>query len=197
MPFLGQPLIVRLLDRLKPLADELLITTNRPEAFAFLNLPLAPDILPGRGALGGLYTALHAAKGHQVAVVACDMPFINPVLLAAQRDLLLAAGADVVIPRSPHGLEPLHAVYRRQNCLPALSEALESGQQRVISWFPSVKVREMTPEEIAPYDPDFYAFRNVNTPKSFLQAEQLALALQQVEQKDQKTSGPASLQDEG
>ncbi len=62
LPFLGQPLIVRVIERLKLLADEILVTTNHPQAYQFLGLPLYPDQQPGRGALGGLYTALNAAS---------------------------------------------------------------------------------------------------------------------------------------
>jgi molybdopterin-guanine dinucleotide biosynthesis protein A len=73
IPILGQTLIERVLDRLSHLGDEILITTNNPECYRFLNLPLIADVLPGRGALGGLYSALNAARGPHVAVVACDM----------------------------------------------------------------------------------------------------------------------------
>ena len=55
--FLGRPLIQRVVERLAPIADELLVTTNQPEAYAFLKLPLLPDLQPGRGPLGGLHTA--------------------------------------------------------------------------------------------------------------------------------------------
>jgi molybdopterin-guanine dinucleotide biosynthesis protein A len=174
MPFLGRPLIAYQAGRLQDLAEELLVTTNQPADFAFLKVPLFVDLVPGMGALGGLYTALSAAQQPLVAVVACDMPFIQPTLLGAQRDLLLSEGADVVIPRSSLGLEPLHAVYRREICLPAVRMALEKGERRMVGWFSAVKVRVMEPAEIAVYDPDQRSFINVNTPDEFRQAEELA-----------------------
>src|SRR6185369_4678742 len=82
-PFLGRPLIQRLVERLSPIADEMIVTTNRPEEYRFLGLRLTPDLKPGRGALGGLYTALASASQPHVAVVACDMPFASPTLLEA------------------------------------------------------------------------------------------------------------------
>jgi 2-C-methyl-D-erythritol 4-phosphate cytidylyltransferase len=48
--FLGRPLIQRVVDRLSSIADEMIVTTNRPEEYAFLKLPLFPDLKPGRGA---------------------------------------------------------------------------------------------------------------------------------------------------
>ena len=178
MPFLGQPLIERVVRRLLGSADELLITTNHPEAFTSLNLPLVPDLIPGRGALGGLYTALAASRGAVVAVVACDMPFVRPDLLLAQRDLLLHEAVDVVVPWSPEGLEPLHAVYRRETCLPVVEAALQAGERKVISWYGAVKVREMSQQEVALIDPQFRSFININRPEEFQAAEKLARTLE-------------------
>jgi molybdopterin-guanine dinucleotide biosynthesis protein A len=158
--------------------EELLVTTNRPDDYSFLMLPLLPDRMPGLGAVGGLYTALSAAHGPVVAVVACDMPFVQPDLLLAQRDLLIKEMVDVVIPCSPEGLEPLHAVYRRESCLAAVEEALRAGERKMISWLGKVRARTMSPQEVAVIDPDYRSFINVNRPEEFAAAEALARALE-------------------
>lgn len=170
-PFLGRPLIERVVRRIDSVADEILITTNEPGAFDFLGIRQESDLRPGFGPLGGLYTGLAAASLPTVAVVACDMPFANAPLLVASAGILLQEDADVVIARSPEGYEPLHAVYRRSTCLPPIESALDSGQLRVISWFPKVRVRDLTHEELKRYDPEMIAFSNVNTPEEFAQAE--------------------------
>jgi molybdopterin-guanine dinucleotide biosynthesis protein A len=172
--FLGRPLIQRVVERLSPIADEVLVTTNRPEDYRFLGLPLFPDLRPGRGALGGLYTAIASAAQPVVAVAACDMPFASAALFEAASRLLVAEAADVVIAKSEEGYEPLHAVYRRATCLPAIEAALDADQWKVIAWFPQVKVRVLTPEEIRQHDPAGLAFWNVNTPEEFSKAEELA-----------------------
>lgn len=175
LPFLGRPLIQRVIERVSGIAGEVLVTTNQPDRYAFLGLRLAEDVLPGRGALGGLYTALSAASHRLVAVVACDMPFASPALLCAERDLLADPFFDAVVPRTEGGTEPFHAVYRREACLPAIQKALEAGKWRVDAWFQQARLRFLTPEESLPYDPDRRAFWNVNTPEEFHQAEALAL----------------------
>lgn len=171
VPFLGQPLVQRVLDRLCPLASEILITTNQPQAYAFLGERLQADLLPGRGALGGLYTALSCASLPYVAVVACDMPFANPDLLAAAQAILLHSGADLAIPRTPGGLEPFHAVYRRATCLPQVQAALHAGKRRVDAWFSEVKIHAIPPEAWQQIDPEGLAFWNINTPEELIQAE--------------------------
>jgi molybdopterin-guanine dinucleotide biosynthesis protein A len=172
--FLGRPLIQRVVERLAPIAEEVIVTTNAPEDYGFLGLRLVPDLWPGRGALGGLYTAIASASQPVVAVAACDMPFASAPLFEAARRLLVEEAADVVIARSDEGYEPMHAVYRRATCLPAIEAALDADQWKVIAWFPQAKVRILTSEEIERHDPSGLAFWNVNTPEEFLEAEKIA-----------------------
>ena len=172
--FLGRPLIQRVINRLSPIADEVIVTTNRPDDYSFIDLRLFPDLKPGRGALGGLYTAISSATYPTVAVVACDMPFANPMLIEAMSRLLVEQEADVVIPRSDDYYEPLHAVYRRDTCLPAIEAAIEEDKWKVIAWFPQVKVHTLSLDDIHKYDPSGLAFWNVNTPEEFAEAERIA-----------------------
>lgn len=180
-PFLGRPLIQRLIDRLSPLADEVIVTTNQAAEYGFLGLPLHPDIHPGRGALGGLHTALQAAASPSVAVVACDLPFASAALLAHARDVLMREEVDVVIPQSAQGLEPLHAVYRRTTCQPAIEAALAADEWKVIAWFPRVKVRILSPLECLPFDAHGLLFWNLNTPDEFIEAERRAREFDQLQ----------------
>ena len=183
-PFLGRPLIQRVIQRLAPIADEVIVTTNRPDDYSFLNVRLTPDLKPGRGALGGLYTAIASASNPMVAVVACDMPFASASLIEAATHILVQEEADVVIARvasraeragkTAEGYEPIHALYRRETCLPAIEAAIEADLWKVIAWFPQVKVRVLTPDEVKRYDPAGLAFWNVNTPEEFAEAERLA-----------------------
>lgn len=173
-PFLGQPLIQRVLERVTHLPDEVLVTTNRPDDFRFLSIRLVSDQMPGYGALGGLYTALSAASHPLVGVIACDMPFVNASLLAAQRDRLAESGNDAVVPQGKSGLEPFHAVYRRTACLPLIQSALEAGKRRVDSWFAQARITFISPEEVQIHDPQQMAFYNINTLEELLLAEQIA-----------------------
>jgi molybdopterin-guanine dinucleotide biosynthesis protein A len=174
LSFLGQPLVLRPLNRLVKLADEVLITSNQPENYRFLGLTTIPDLLRGFGALGGLYTALSAASHPYVAVVACDMPFASFELFAAELAMLRETGADAVIPHADAGAEPFHSVYRRETCLPYVRAALKAGKRRVDAWFSKVYIRYLEPAEILPYDPERLAFLNINTLEELKEAEGIA-----------------------
>ncbi|NMC12206.1 MAG: molybdenum cofactor guanylyltransferase [Chloroflexi bacterium] len=178
VPFLGETLIQRVISRLACIADEIIITSNHLEQYQFLGHRLVADIIPGRGALGGLYTALSAAAFPIVAVVACDMPFANPQLLLTGRNLLLSNDAyDAVIPNPPGGREPFHAVYRQQTCLPAIKSALDAGKWRADAWFDELNIRFLNAEEIQRDDPTGMAFWNVNTVEELNQAQERAKSL--------------------
>jgi molybdopterin-guanine dinucleotide biosynthesis protein A len=172
--FLGRPLIQRVIDRLSPIADELIVTTNRPAEYEFLNLRLIPDLKPGRGALGGLYTAIASATSPLVAVVACDMPFASQMFFEGALKLMVEEEADVVIAKTDEGYEPIHALYRRETCLPAIESAIDADQWKVISWFPQVKVRVLTSDEVKLFDPSGLCFWNLNTSEEFIEAEKRA-----------------------
>jgi molybdopterin-guanine dinucleotide biosynthesis protein A len=173
-PFLGRPLIQRVIERLAPIADEMIVTTNRPAEYGFLNLPLVSDLKPGRGALGGLYTAVASAKSEFVAVAACDMPFVSQSFFEGALKLMVEEEADVVIAKTEEGYEPFHALYRREVCLATIEAAIAADQWKVIAWFPQVKVKVLTPDEVRVFDPSGLCFWNLNTPEEFTQAEEMA-----------------------
>lgn len=172
-PFLGRPLIHRVIERLAQIADEMIVTTNRPADYAFLNQRLVADLKPGRGALGGLYTAVASASHPFVAVAACDMPFASQMFFESARRLMVEEEADVVIAKTDEGYEPLHALYRRETCLPAIEAAIDADQWKVIAWFPQVKVRVLSPDEVKAFDPSGLCFWNLNTPEEFAEAEKM------------------------
>lgn len=174
MPFLGRPLIERVIARLQPLADELFITANEPELFSFLGIPVYPDIQPGQGALGGMLTALRHARHPAVAVVACDMPFASPQLLQYQHQVMVGKKVDLVVPLTALGPESLHAVYQKMACLPAIETALATGKLKLSGWFEQVNIHRLAIDEWERFDPDHIIFTNLNTPDEFLKAEQYA-----------------------
>jgi len=174
MDFLGEPLIARVITRVSSLSDDIFIITKEPQEFNKLPVRIIKDVIPGKGAIGGLYTALVEAKYEFVAVVACDMPFVNMDLLKKAYEVLLECHADVAIPKTDEGYEPLHAVYRIQKCLPAIQNALATEKKRLVSWFPDVNVVEMKSNLIDQFDPEHTAFINVNTRDEYIRAIEIA-----------------------
>ena len=177
LPFLGIPLIKRLRDRFSDMGDELLVITNDFSGYQDLAVPLYKDIIPDRGALGGLYTALSISKNPLVGLIAADLPFASPALLTHLIEILLTSGAEAAIPSTERGLEPLHAVYRRDTSLPLVKKAIDQDLWRMNSWFDQAEILILTPEETRKVTSSKYTFLNLNTPEDFQKAEKLALSL--------------------
>ncbi|OGO17753.1 MAG: hypothetical protein A2Z14_06745 [Chloroflexi bacterium RBG_16_48_8] len=164
----GKPLIEHVLEQIEGLGDEILITTNDPEAFAYLGIRLESDPIPGAGSLAGLHTALKAAHNSHTLVLACDMPFVSRPLLDFMVEL--APQTDIIVPLRDGYFEPMHAIYS-QMCLAPIEAALREGNTRVISFYDHVQVRIIDETELARYDPRGMSFFNVNTLEDLAHAE--------------------------
>jgi molybdopterin-guanine dinucleotide biosynthesis protein A len=172
LDFGGTPLIARVHAAVAGLFPEIIIVTSNPSAFTFLSARVVPDVLPGRGPLGGLHAGLSALGPHARAafVVACDLPFIRPDLVA--RLVELKGAHDAVVPRRGEFAEPLHALYDRA-CLRVVEEELGRSSPRVTSFFGRVDVRYVGPEEVEVFGPWERLFFNVNRADDY----RLALAM--------------------
>ena len=181
---------VRIVDRvvaaLESVVPDLLLSANEPGLFRDLGLPAVPDVRPGLGALGGIHTALLRAQeaGRPgILAVACDMPFPSRPLLRRLRDGAFgdlspgSAGTapDLVVPesRGRRGVEPLFAAYRT-TCLPAIENALDAGDRRMIGFHERVAARRVPLAEVESLCDPERAFLNVNTPAERERAERLA-----------------------
>ena len=179
VPFLGRPLIWRSIERLLPLADEFIITTNEPEKLDFLSeltgsgkISLVTDTYEERGALRGIYSAISAASKEYVSLIACDMVFPSPNLIMAELEALMETGADVAVPKTQFGYEPFHGVYKKDTCLPVIYKEIEQGTCRAAGWFDKIKVEIFNMDMVLAAEPEGRCFINVNTPQELYKVEQ-------------------------
>ena len=141
LEFGGETLFARTLAMLRRLFPYVLIAGDRPD-LARPEVPSVPDIYPG-SALGGIHGGLAAAATDWIFVVPCDLAFPDPELvrfILGHRD-----GCDIVVLRTPVGLEPVFALYH-QNCLPAMEEMLARGDYRIYDFYDQVRVRYLDAE---------------------------------------------------
>jgi molybdenum cofactor guanylyltransferase len=160
----GTPLLAIIADRLRVVAGEIIIVAGDAERYAGFADRCVGDVYPNVGTLGGIHAGLNAA-GHELAViVACDMPFLDPAVLAWFIDA--AQDVDLVVLRHSKGVEPLHAVYHKR-CLPAIESTIRRGERCAYAFYDEIRVRYVEPAEIAALDPTLLSFCNVNTPEQW------------------------------
>ncbi len=151
--------------------SETILITNKPHDYRHLGLQMHPDILPGRGSLGGIYTALARAANPAALVLACDMPFINTKLLRfmiAQMD----EATDIVVPRVDGYPQGMHAIYRK-TCLAPIRAQLEANRLKIIRFYDKMRVTYLDEADWEPYGADGIAFTNLNTPAELARAREL------------------------
>jgi molybdenum cofactor guanylyltransferase len=163
-------LIEFVLSAIRRLFPEIVIVANDPRAYEGLGVPVVPDRIPGKGPLGGIHAALCASGSPHTFCVACDMPLVNPDVVAHL--CALAPEYDVVVPAGAAGYEPLHAVYG-QSCLPHVERMVREDRLRVDELFSAVRVRRVDADELRPLDPSLRSFMNVNTPDDLEAARQV------------------------
>jgi len=159
----------RQLARLRRVVDRTIIIANDAEPFSGAGVPVIPDLVPDGGALGALYTAVHAAGTERTLVIACDMPFVSERLLAH----LVSVGdsVDIAIPRTARGYEPLCATYSRRSAN-ELRRLIDERRFRLsdVARIPGLNVREVGRDELNAFGPEEVLFFNLNTPDDHTRA---------------------------
>lgn len=117
----GKPMVEHVIEVLRPLCSELLLSTNHPEDYQFTGLRCITDIYPDCGPLGGIHACLlQSANGHNL-IIGCDLPELDPRLY---RTLLQhCSGYQVVVPVHHSLKEPL-ASYFNKNAVSLIEESL-------------------------------------------------------------------------
>jgi molybdopterin-guanine dinucleotide biosynthesis protein A len=149
-----------------------LLVANAPDAPAWRpDLRVVPDLRPGLGALGGLYTAVVEAPAPLVCV-AWDMPFVSAALVRALADGL--AGHDALLPESagPRPLEPLCAAYGPA-CRGAIEATLEAGDRRAVGFHARIALGILPLSDVRRFGDPALLFFNVNTADDLARAERL------------------------
>lgn len=156
----GERLIERTIRIYRKLFKDIFIVTNSPLDYLEFNVEIVTDIIPGKAALGGIYTGLFFATCDHAFVSACDMPFLNAPFIRYM--MSETKNHSIVVPRTPEGLQPLHAIYSRRLIKP-IRRLIEEDRLKITDLFLKSGVREIPPEKITEFDPEMRLFMNINT----------------------------------
>jgi molybdopterin-guanine dinucleotide biosynthesis protein A len=110
--FKGKPLINYALDVLNQLCDEVLISSN-VKSYDHLGYKVIPDIYPGIGPMGGIYSCLKQSRNDLNLVLSCDMPFVTDEIFKHLLDVRENALVCVPWHKNDH-YEPLCGIYHHQ-----------------------------------------------------------------------------------
>jgi molybdopterin-guanine dinucleotide biosynthesis protein A len=189
MQFRGRPLLPSLAERLASVCSGGVLVVRR-EAQEIPALPasarVVEDLLPGRAALGGLYTGLVLSDTPFVFCAACDLPLLDASLVRFLRDLP-PLDADALVPLRDGRPEPLHAIYGA-SCLGRIKAALLRDSLRMDGfWDEGLKVERVEEALWRARDPRGLSMFNVNSPEELQAAEAMAVDEDAVTRLDRET----------
>jgi len=156
----GVRLLDRAVTRLREACDPVLVAPGDVafEAGAYVTVV---DAVRGTGPIAGLVAALRVSPHRLLAVVAVDLPWLDPVLLRMLADRI--ADHDVALCETVRGVEPLHAVYSR-SALAAAERALQGPDRSMHGLIERVRTLRVTEDEWRAAGISQRFSRNVNTP---------------------------------
>jgi molybdopterin-guanine dinucleotide biosynthesis protein A len=158
-----QTLLERGLAVLRSIFQEVLVVIAQDSPPLDVDARVVRDLVPDCSSLGGLYTGLKQAITPYIFVVACDMPFLDPGVIAQFTSRI--ATVDIVMAKLAARLHPMHALYGKR-CLPIVEQMIQARQlkiQEMVS-YASLRVLYVTEADLLTIDPSGRSFQNVNTP---------------------------------
>lgn len=139
--------------------------------------PLVEDRWPGHGPLGGIITALQDAGSEPrpatfALIVSCDMPFLTAEWLDFLCVRAQNSKAQVVVPQSENGLEPLCACWR-VNAADSIHATFDSGVRKVTEAMKRLPMEVLDESAWKRFDTQGRLFWNMNTAADFAEARRI------------------------
>jgi molybdopterin-guanine dinucleotide biosynthesis protein A len=172
----GIPMVLRMRELLATVTGGVNVVAAR-DKYNNLGVSALTDRWPGEGPLGGILTALRATKksGNGVEwslLIGCDMPFLTRAWLTYLVERSLASPAEVVVPRSTNGLEPLCACWRGTGT-ETLQRAFDRGVRKVTEAMKQLTMEIIDESDWKRFDSAGRLFWNMNTAADYDEAKKI------------------------
>jgi molybdenum cofactor guanylyltransferase len=172
----GRTMLARMIELMQSATEKVRLVAL-PGKYDAYDAEIVADQWPGEGPLGGIITALEDAakkplKSEWNLMVSCDMPFLTRDWLAYLVARALASEAQVLLPHSASGPEPLCACYRT-DAAAALREAFEGGVRKVTEGLKQVRAEVLDEKDWKRFDSAGRLFWNMNTAADYEEARRV------------------------
>jgi molybdopterin-guanine dinucleotide biosynthesis protein A len=74
-------IIERMRDLMQGIFSEVILTTNDPADYKFLNIPIFEDLFKQKGPLAGIHSGLTHSSTEENFIISCDLPFITTEMI--------------------------------------------------------------------------------------------------------------------
>jgi molybdopterin-guanine dinucleotide biosynthesis protein A len=172
----GQPMLLRMIELLSNSITREVRIVGAASKYGNFTVTCVADRWPGEGPLGGILTALLDKQSGSTStwnlILSCDMPFLHAEWIDYLCKRACATEAQVVIPRSAHGLEPLCACWRT-TCAPTLHEQFDAGTRKVTEALKLLTLEVLDEKDWKRFDSGGRLFWNMNTVAEYEEARRI------------------------
>ena len=151
----NKPMIRYVIEALIPRFPRIKISAANPEYNVF-GYEVIADIIPEKGPIGGIYTALKNSSFNDVFITGCDMPYISGSSLDY---LLQQKNKSATVAVCDGRIQPLFGIYGK-NLIPVLEAKIERNQLGMTAFLREINATLIDVNSEA-------GFLNINTPDDF------------------------------
>ena len=164
-----QPTILRLIELLDSIFSEVAISSNQPELYEFTKKKVIKDIVPDKGPISGIHSALNSSNTIINFILSCDMPLVSREVINYLCDF--KSNKKILLPRAQGRIQQLCGLYSKNILTEVemlLDESSKPGSQTKGSIYELI---DRVDAEIIDVDAQIFyhpnLFFNVNTPEDY------------------------------
>jgi molybdopterin-guanine dinucleotide biosynthesis protein A len=157
----GERIIDRNVHLFKGIFKRIFISTNAPDLYFSTGAIIVGDIIQKKGPMTGICSALAVPSVSAVFVTACDMPFINVILVQYLLERW-ECRRDALIPIYRKMPEPLFGIYSK-SIAGVMEDSIRKGERSLQAFLGKINVLYVDEEEVRRRDPEGKSFVNINT----------------------------------
>jgi molybdopterin-guanine dinucleotide biosynthesis protein A len=180
----GKRIIDSNIEILNKIFDCIILSTNNPELYFYLGIPMIGDIFKYKGPMTGILSSMIALGEDEIFVTACDMPFVNTELIKyilkkwtqsrantsrITHNASRSKGWDAAVPIFKGKSQPLMGIYSRK-IIRTMEEAIKTSNRSLRDFLKKLNVLYISEEEVKRIDPLGMSFFNINTIENYKKA---------------------------
>lgn len=135
------------------------IVANNDE-YASLGFPLIKDLIPDKGPMGGLHTAMEDNQATYVFLVSCDLPFVPKE--AFQKLIDSINDQPIIVSEFMGKINPLFALYHK-DLKDQITKNIEEEKLKMQDFISETSCEKIDMQDLVLQSPK--RFTNINTPE--------------------------------
>mgnify|MGYP005832398511 CR=1 FL=1 len=120
-------IIEHITNLMKSIFSKVLLITNEPELYDFLQVEIYTDIFKNVGPLAGIHSGLVHSKTEKNFIISCDIPLMNKEMISSIIEF--PSDALITLPKADGYIQQLCGVYNKE-LIPLIEKIISSDTKK-------------------------------------------------------------------